>query len=117
MLIVLETGEPEGLDGAVGGVSGDHIDLMGVEGTIEQAEIHDAWRARESEAIGLAQARKTVGALFKFIADSKAPLRRVLCGLAECGQVQAARIIAANHHRERVFKTEWWADGEAIAGS
>ena len=93
---------------------GDHIDLVGVEGTIEQAEIHDAWRPSESEAIGLGQSRKAVRALFKFISDSEAPLRRVLRGLAQRGQVQPARIVAANHHGECVFKTERRADGDAV---
>ena len=52
--IVVEDGEPERLDGAVGGVGGDHVHLVRVERAVEQAQVHGARRLGEFEAVGRA---------------------------------------------------------------
>ena len=43
--VVLERSDTKCLDRSVSGIGGDHIDLMCIEGAVEQAEVHGAWRA------------------------------------------------------------------------
>ena len=58
------------------------------------------------KAIRRAQSRQSIRTLLKFVPDSKAPLWRVGRGLTQRCQVQLASILAADHHRKRVFKSQ-----------
>ena len=60
----------------------------------------------EFESVGRAQPRQAIGPLLKFIAHAETPMRRVLRGLAQGRQMQSARIVAADHHGEGVFKSQ-----------
>ena len=52
--IVLKNGETECLNRSVSRIGGDHVDLVRIEGAVEQAEVHGAWRAGKSKAIRVA---------------------------------------------------------------
>ena len=47
MAVVSKRSEAHCLDGAVGGVGGDHVNLVSVERAIEQTEVHGTWRGGE----------------------------------------------------------------------
>jgi len=88
---------------------------MGVESTVEQAEVHGARGCGELEAVGCGETGQAVGALLKLVAHAETPIGRVLRGLGECGEVQAAGVIATNDHGEGVFKTQRLGDGDVVA--
>src|ERR1700751_4717497 len=114
VLVIREDGEPEGGDGTVGGVSGDHVDLAGVEGAVEKAEVHGAGGSGKLESVRGAEAGKAVGALLEFVADTELPFWRVLCGLAEGSEVQAAGVVSADDHGEGVVEAEGRTDGDMV---
>src|ERR1700691_4980557 len=68
--VVFKSCESEGLDGAVGGVGGDHVYLVRIKSAIEQPQIHGARSGGKLESVCGAQSVQAVGALLKLIADS-----------------------------------------------
>ena len=96
MAVVLQNRKIKLLNGTVGGVAGDHVDLIGPDGAVEQAEVHGAGRAGEAETVGCGKAGQAVGALLELVAHAETPLGGVGGGLAEGGEVQAASICAAS---------------------
>jgi hypothetical protein len=113
--VVVENGEVEGLDGTVCSVGGDHVDLMVIEGAIEEAEIHRSRRASEVEAVGGAETGEAVGALLEFVTDTETHLPGEFCGLAECGDVKALSVVAADDHGEGIVEAEGRGYGDLEA--
>src|ERR1700678_372687 len=104
VLVVFKRRKPERLNGAVGRVGSDHVNLMSIERSVEQAEVHSTRRGGEFQPVGLTQAGQAIRALLKFISDSQAPLGRVWRGLAQCGQMEGARVFATNDHGKSIFE-------------
>jgi len=88
---------------------------MGVESTVEQAEVHGARGCGELEAVGCGETGQAVGALLKLVAHAETPIGRVLRGLGECGEVQRRASSPTNDHGEGVFKTQRLGDGDVVA--
>ena len=72
------------------------------------SQIHDPRRTGKMQAISRSQTLKSVRALHEFIPKASPPLGRVGCGLRQCSDVQATRIVAANLHGKRVVESEAW---------
>ena len=71
--VVLEHGEVQRRDQAVGRVAGDDVDLSLRERRVEEAEVHlDAGRAAKREAVGRGEPREAVGALQELVAEARA---------------------------------------------
>jgi hypothetical protein len=66
------------------------------------------------QVVGAAESRQAVGALLEFVPHAKAPLRCMRCGLAQRRQLQASRIVSANHHGEGVFEAERLGNSDAV---
>ena len=112
MAVVFEHEQIERRDQAVGRVAGGQIDLFILERAGEQAQVHDAGRLGETQAVGRGQSFVAVGALHEFVAESGAPLRSVGGGLRDGFQMQAAGVFAANFDGECVVEAERLADVE-----
>src|SRR6266498_1662344 len=78
----------------------------------EQAEVHDARRSGETQAVGCDQALVAVGALHELVPKAGAPLRSVRGGLRECLQMQATGVLASNFDGEGVVEAEGRAEGQ-----
>ena len=87
VFVVFEDEQVERGDEAVGGVAGDQVYLLFFEGAGQQAQIHDARRVGEVQAVGGDQALVAVGTLHEFVAESGAPVGRVGGGLRDRLQV------------------------------
>src|SRR5215472_16637585 len=79
--VVVEDEEVEGGNEAVGGVAGGEVDLTVFEGAGEQAEVHDARRFGETQAVGRGESPVAVGALHEFVSETGTPGGGVLGGL------------------------------------
>jgi len=71
--IVFEGEKMKGVDEAVGGISGDDVDLMIEEGAVEEAEVHDIWLGSEAEIVAGGPAGEAVGTFQEFVAYAYAP--------------------------------------------
>src|SRR6202142_2548738 len=109
VLVVTEHEQVERGDEAVGRVAGDEVNLGVLESAGEEAEVHDAGRGGEAQAVGCDQALIAVGTLHEFVAESGTPLRSVGGGLRKRLQMQAAGVVAANLDGEGIVETEWRA--------
>ena len=70
-------------------------------------EIENSWRRRESQAVGARQARIAVGALHEFVAETRRAIAACMPRPRDSVfRLQAARVFAANHDRERVVESE-----------
>src|SRR5208282_5956960 len=76
-------------------------------------QIHDAWRLRETQAVASDQALISIRALHELVSEARAPLRRKRSRLGQRFQVQAARIVAADHHGESIVKSKRRSHAEA----
>ena len=108
--VVFEHRQVQSRDQAVGGVAGDQVNLAGLQGAGEQAEVHDSWRGGEVQTVGCGQAAVTVGALHELVAESGTPVGGVGGGLGDGSQVEAARVFAPDFDGEGVVETEGAAD-------
>ena len=115
MAVIIENREMKGLNGTVGGVGGDHVDLVRVESAVEETEVHGARVSIEAEAVGGFEAVKTVGTLLEFVTDTETHLRREGRGLAEGSDMEALGVVRANDHGERVVETKGWSGGDLVA--
>ena len=113
--VVLEHRQIQRRDQAVGGVAGDQVNLAGLEGPGEQAEVHDSWGGGEMQTVGCGQAAVTVGPLHELVAESGAPVGGVGGGLGDGFKVQAAGVFAPDFDGEGVVETEGPADCEMEA--
>src|SRR6266404_2354855 len=113
--VVFENEKVEGGDQAIGVVAGDQVNLMLFEGARNQAEIHDARRFCEAQAVGCDQAFVSIGSFHEFVTESGPPLWRVGSGLGDRAQMKFARVYAANHDRESVVEPKRWTECEAEA--
>lgn len=104
--IVLKRDEVEGVDEAVGGVAGDHIDFFFSERAVNQAEVHDAGLRGEMQAVALGPAGEAVGAFEKFVADSDAHARREGSEVGGAAEIVALSLLAADNHGEGVVEAE-----------
>src|SRR5438309_8350401 len=104
--VVLQDNHSEGDDEAVGGIAGDHIDLMFLECSVEQAQIHDARRGGELQSIGARQARVTVGAFHEFVTKTGAPSGSVSDEVRDGAQFEFLRVFIANHNGKRIVESE-----------
>src|SRR5450755_847286 len=110
--IVFEDYEVERVDDAIGGVARDDVDFMVLQGTVNEVEVHDAGLLVEVQAVTLAPALESVGALEKFEADAGAPLCSQRNNVRGALQVQTLGVVSANDHGESVFETERLGDRE-----
>src|ERR1700686_1872470 len=97
----------------MGIVPGNDIDLPFFECPRNQAEIHDARRFREAQAVAGDQTFVSIGTLHELIPKARAPLRSKRSGLRQRLKVQLASVVAADHHRKGVVKAKRWPDAEA----
>src|SRR5438045_3240011 len=81
----------------------------------EEAEVHDAWRRGETQAVGCDQALVAVGTLHEFVAEACAPLRSVRGGLGERLQMQTASVLASNLDGKSVIEAERRAERQVEA--
>ena len=70
----------------------------------QQAEIHDARRFCETQAVGCGQSFVAVGALHEFVAKAGTPLRSVGGRLRDCFQAETASVFAADFDGESVIE-------------
>jgi hypothetical protein len=113
--VIFECDEAEGIDKAVGGVSGDDVDLMIDESAVDEAEVHDFGSFGEAEIVAVAPAAEAVGPLEKFVPDADAPFGRERCDVGDFLEMDFLRVVAANNHGEGVFETEGLGDFEVEA--
>src|SRR5215469_7965829 len=106
MTIVLQNEQIEGGDEAIGGVAGDQIYLLVLQGPRQQTKIHDARRLGKMQVIGGNQSLEAIGPLHEFVAKAGAPMRRVGGSFGDGCQMQAASIVAANFNGEGVVEAE-----------
>src|SRR5579863_3686357 len=106
MTIVFENKKIESRNQTVGSVSGSYIDLTVFERGRKQAEIHNARRRGEMEAIGRGQAFVSVRPLHKLITKSSPPLRSIHGCLRQRCETQTAGIVTANFQRKGVIEAE-----------
>src|SRR5208282_558234 len=113
MMVILQHKQVEGRNQSIGIVPGNQIHLPVFERPSNQPQIHDARRLREAQAVACDQALVSIRTLYELISKTGAPLRRKRGRLGQRLQVQAARVLAADHHGEGVVKSERWSHGEA----
>jgi hypothetical protein len=102
----------EDLDEAVGGIAGDDVDFFVDECAVDSAEVHDAWRGGEMQAVELAPAAETVGALEEFVAEAGAHFGGERSNVAGVAEMEALDVFGANDHGEGVFEAERLGDFE-----
>ena len=96
LFVILENGQIERGDQAIGHIARDQVHLVIFQGAREKAEIHDARWHGELQAVSCDQPFIAIRALHEFVAEAGTPLRSVLRGLRESLQMQAAGVVAAN---------------------
>src|SRR6185369_10131212 len=107
MFVVFKHEQVEGRNQPVSHVAGDQVNLMVLKRASEQAEIHDARRRGEMQAVGRDQALVAVGTLHEFVSEARPPLRSVRSGLRNRLQMQAAGIVAPNFNGKSVVESKW----------
>jgi hypothetical protein len=105
----------EGVDEAVGGIAGDDVDLFVDEGAIDQAEVHDAGRGGEMQAVELAPAAETVGPLEEFVAEAGAHFGGKGSDVAGVAKMEALGVFGAHDHGKGVLEAERLGDFEIEA--
>jgi hypothetical protein len=110
--VIFECEKAEGVDKAVGGVSGDDVDLMINESAVDEAEVHDFGSFGEAKIVAVAPAAEAVGALKKLVADANAPFGRERCDVGDFLEMEFLSVVAANDHGKGVFETEGLGDFE-----
>src|SRR5258706_6950094 len=94
-------------------VAGSDSDLPFLERAREQAEIHNARRFREAQAVARDQTFVAIGTLHELVSETSAPLWSKRSSLGQLLQVQLACVVAADHHGEGVVKAKRRPDAEA----
>jgi hypothetical protein len=110
--VVFEGDEAEGVDEAVGGITGDDVDLMIDEGAVDEAEVHDARLPGEVEGVAVAPAAETVGALEEFVADADAPFGGEGRDIGNGAKVGDFGVVAADDHGKSVFEAKGFRNFE-----
>ena len=105
----------ERVDEAIGGIAGDDVDFFVDQSAVDEAEVHDAGRCGEMQAVALAEAAVAVGALEKFVADAGAPSGSDRDDVGDFAEMELLGVGAADDHRERVFESERLGDFEIEA--
>ena len=106
MAVVLEDDDVEDREEAVRRVRGHHVDVLRLERLVEEPEVHRPRAPREREGVRLLQARQAVGPVQELVADAEPPARRPPGRRAQRRDPGRARVLAADHHRERVVEAE-----------
>src|SRR2546426_3261549 len=88
MLVILEHGEAESCDQAVGRVAGHQVHLFFDQASVEQPEVHNPGRGGELQAVRPCQALEAVRALHEFVTKAGPPLGRITRGVRDCMQVE-----------------------------
>src|ERR1700674_5274838 len=112
MMVVLQYNEVERRNQSIGIVAGNDIDLPFFECPRNQAEIHNARRFREAQAVAGDQTFVAIGTLHELIPKARPPLWRKRSGFGQRLKVQLARVLAADHHRKGVVKAKRRPDAE-----
>ncbi len=112
VFVVDKGGEVEGVDEAVGGIAGDDVDLFVDEGAVDEAEVHDAGRCGEMQAVKLAPATEAVGALEEFVAEAGAHFGSEGNDVGCVAEMEALGVFAADDHDESVLEAERLGDFE-----
>jgi len=113
--VVFEGHEAEGVNEAVGGVTGHDVHLMIHEGAVDEAEVHDFGCSGKVEIVAVAPTTEAVGALEEFVADAGAPFGGEGRDIRDLLQVKILRVVAADDHGESVFEAEGLGDFEMKA--
>ena len=104
VFVVLESDEVKRVDQAVGGITGDDVDLMIEESAVKEAEVHDGWWGGEVERVTRAPAWEAVGAFQEFVADTGVPLWGQGGEIRRPPEMETLGVLAADDHGEGVFK-------------
>ena len=112
VFVVDQRDEVEGVDEAVGGIAGDDVDLFVDEGAVDEAEVHDAGRCGEMQAVKLAPATEAGGALEEFVAEAGAHFGSEGNDVGCVAEMEALGVFAADDHDESVLEAERLGDFE-----
>ena len=112
VFVVDQRDEVEGVDEAVGGIAGDDVDFIVDEGAVDEAEVHDAGRRGEMQAVKLAPATEAVGALEEFVAEAGAHFGSEGNNVGCVAEIEALGVFAADHHGESILEAERLGDFE-----
>ncbi len=108
--VVGEADEMERVDKAIGGITSNDVDFLIDERAVDEAEVHDAGRFSEMQAVALGEAAVAVGAFEKFVADAGAPFWSERNEVGDGAQVKLLSVRAADDHSEGVFESERLGD-------
>ena len=108
----MKSDEAEGVDLAVGGISGDDIDLMIEKRAVDEAEVHGGGRRGEMQIVAMREAGVAVGAFLKLVADAGVPLWSNGDKIGDAAEVESIGVTGADDHGKSVFKAERLGDFE-----
>ena len=106
MAIVLQCDQAQGVDQAVGGITGDDVHFFFGKRAVHQTEVQHAGVFPEFQSVTFGPAAIAIGTFEKFIADTGAPVRGKRSDVRHFRQMIVASVVAAHDHGEGIGESQ-----------